>query len=132
VFPITKERFDDMFAVLKAVQLEVHELSVQTLAIQQILLKGVTTMAADLTALTAQVVENTQLEGSAVQLIQNIAAQMAAARNDPIAVQALVDKLQASATALSAAVIANTPAAPVSPPATMPPPVTPTPVEPAV
>lgn len=89
-------------------------------------------MAADLTALTAQVVENTQLEGSAVQLIQNIAAQMAAARNDPIAVQALVDKLQASATALSAAVIANTPAAPVSPPATMPPPVTPTPVEPAV
>lgn len=85
-----------------------------------------TQMAADLAALQAQVAQNTQVEGSAVALIQGIAAQLAASKNDPAAVQALVDQLGASATALAAAVAANTPAAASSPtPAPTNPPVSP-------
>jgi hypothetical protein len=68
-------------------------------------------MSAQLDALTAQVAENTAVEASAVALIQGIAAQLAAAQDDPVAVAALVDQLNASADALAAAVAANTPAA---------------------
>jgi hypothetical protein len=68
-------------------------------------------MAADLSTLTTQVQANTDVEASAIVLINGIAAQLAAAKNDPVAVQALVDKLNTSAGALAAAVTANTPAA---------------------
>ena len=76
------------------------------------LLKGQQTIMADLTALTAQVTQNTTVEGSAIQLIQNIAAQLAASSSDQAAVDALAAKLNTSATALAAAITANTPAAP--------------------
>ena len=66
---------------------------------------------ADLTALTAQVKANTDTEASAVLLIQGLAAQIAAAGTDPVALKALQDNLKASADALAAAVVANTPAA---------------------
>jgi hypothetical protein len=77
--------------------------------------QGVTIMA-DLTSLTAQVAQNTSVEGSALTLIQGIAAQLAAAiaANDPAAIQSLQDQLSASATALAAAIAANTPAAPTA------------------
>jgi hypothetical protein len=65
-------------------------------------------MTAQLAALQAQVAENTAVETSAVTLIQGIAAQLAAAQDDPAAVAALVDQLNASADALAAAVSANT------------------------
>lgn len=65
-------------------------------------------MAADLTALTAQVTANTDVEASAVILINGLAAQLVAAKNDPVAIQALADKLKASADSLAAAVTANT------------------------
>jgi hypothetical protein len=68
-------------------------------------------MAADLTALTAQVTANTQVEASAVLLIQGLAAQITALQNDPVALAALATQLNTSATALAAAVAANTPAA---------------------
>ena len=66
----------------------------------------------DLKPLTAQVAQNTSLEASAVTLIQGIAAQLAADQNDPAAVAALSTQLNNSATALAAAITANTPAAP--------------------
>ena len=66
---------------------------------------------ADLTALTAQVKANTDAEASAVLLIQGLVAQIAAAGTDPVALKALQDNLKASADALAAAVVANTPAA---------------------
>lgn len=65
---------------------------------------------ADLTALTAQVKANTDLEASAIALIQGLAAQIAAAGTDPVALASLTDQLKASADALAAAVVANTPA----------------------
>lgn len=66
------------------------------------------TMSKELDDLTAQVKANTDLEASAVSLIEGIAAQLAAAATDPVKVSALAGQLQASAAALSAAIFANT------------------------
>jgi hypothetical protein len=63
---------------------------------------------ADLSALQAQVAENTSVEASALVLITDIAQRLADAANDPAAVQALVDELNTSGDALAAAVAANT------------------------
>ena len=68
-------------------------------------------MASDLTTLQAQVEKNTTVEESAVTLITGLAAQIASLKNDPAALQALADSLNKSATDLSDAVAANTPAA---------------------
>ena len=65
--------------------------------------------------LTAQVAQNASVEGSAVQLIQNIAAQLAAAGTDPAKLQDLQNQLKTSSDALAAAVAANTPAPPPQP-----------------
>jgi len=72
----------------------------------------------DLTALTAQVTQNTTVEQSAITLIQGLAAQLVSNANDPAAIAALAAQLNTSATALAAAVTANTPAAPTAPTAT--------------
>lgn len=67
---------------------------------------------ASLDTLEAQVAETTDIELSAILLIQGLADQLAAAATDPVKVQALADSLQASAERLSAAIVANTPAVP--------------------
>ena len=65
----------------------------------------------DIVSLTAQVAQNTSVEASAVTLIQGIAAQLATAiaSGDPAALDALQAQLATSATALAAAITANTP-----------------------
>ena len=65
---------------------------------------------AHLDALTAQVTANTEVEASAVILINGLAAKLLEFANDPAAITALATQLQASADALAAAVAANTPA----------------------
>jgi hypothetical protein len=65
-----------------------------------------------LQALADQVKANTDVEQSAVTLITGLAAQIAAAANDPAQVAALAASLKSSADALSAAIVANTPATP--------------------
>jgi glutamate-1-semialdehyde aminotransferase len=74
--------------------------------------KGINVMISELTALQAQVAQNTTINGSAVTLISGIAAQFAALKDDPAAISALSDQLKTSANDLSAAIAANTPAAP--------------------
>jgi hypothetical protein len=71
-------------------------------------------MAGELDALTAQVTENTTLEGSAITLIQGIAQKLAdaIAAGNPAALTALQVQLKTSADALAAAITANTPASP--------------------
>ena len=69
------------------------------------------TIMATLDALTAQVAATTTIEQSALVLIEGIAARIAAAGVDPVAIQALTDSLKGSADSLSAAVVANTPPA---------------------
>ena len=63
---------------------------------------------ADLTELTAQVKNNTDVEQSAIVLIKGLADQIAAAGTDPVALKALQDQLKTSADALAAAIIAGT------------------------
>ena len=77
--------------------------------VKEILQQGKTVMAV-LDDLTAQVKANTDAESSAITLIQNIAAALAAAGTDPVKLKALEDELKASGDALAAAVVANTPA----------------------
>lgn len=75
------------------------------------------TMAIDLTKITAEVANNTAVDASIEQLVQNLAAQIAAipVSTDP-ATQAALDQLAATLgsndSAIAAAVVANTPAAP--------------------
>jgi hypothetical protein len=63
-----------------------------------------------LAQLQAQVAQNTSIEESAVTLIQGLAAQLAAIKQDPVAIQALADSLSKSAGDLSKAITDNTPA----------------------
>ena len=79
--------------------------------LQQLMIKENKVMV-DLTALTTQVEQNTAVEASAVTLIQGLAKQIADSATDPAAIAALASKLNASATALAAAITANTPAVP--------------------
>lgn len=67
---------------------------------------------ADLTQLTADVAADTTVDQSAITLIQGLAAQLAAAGTDPVALAALSTQLETNAAAIAAAVTANTPAAP--------------------
>src|ERR1700722_463555 len=85
-------------------------------------LEGVKAMSTQLTALQAQVAQNTSVEQSAVTLINGLASQLAAAiaaqnNGTPWALPALQSELASRATAPAAAIRANTPAAPPAPPA---------------
>lgn len=68
-------------------------------------------MSVSLDALKVQVQANTDLEASAITLIQGLADQIAAVATDPAAVAALADQLRVSAASLSDAIVANTPSA---------------------
>lgn len=69
-------------------------------------------MTAELDALRVEVSHVHDVELSAVTLIQGLAAQIAAAHDDPAALLDLTAKLHDSAEALAAAVVANTPVVP--------------------
>jgi hypothetical protein len=62
--------------------------------------------------LEAEVADMDTVVDSAVALINGIAARIAAAGVDPVKLAALTTDLKQKATALSEAVVANTPAAP--------------------
>ncbi len=87
----------------------------QILGILQEITQKEGTMSQELDVLTAQVKATTDLETSAVQLIEGLASQIAALKDDPAKLQALSDSLKASADTLFAAVVANTPVAPPAP-----------------
>lgn len=87
----------------------------QILTIVQNLQKQGVNLMGDVSKLTAQVTQNTSVEASAIQLIQNIAAELAAANGDQAQIDALTAQLNSSATALAQAITQNTPAAPQTP-----------------
>lgn len=63
---------------------------------------------ATLDQLTTDVAAETELDQSAITLINGLAEQIKAAGTDPVALKALTDKMEANAVALAAAVKANT------------------------
>ncbi len=74
--------------------------------------QGLNTMASpELDALTAEVTHITTVAASAVTLIQGLSQMVKDAGTDPVKLKALTDQLDASDTALSDAITANTPAA---------------------
>lgn len=62
----------------------------------------------DLTQLEAEVTRDEEVNSSAAILIGRLAAEIEASKNDPVALQALVDRLRSQQDALAAAVAANT------------------------
>ena len=66
---------------------------------------------ADLTALTAEVTQNSAVVDSAITLMNGLAAQIEVLKTDPAALQDLANTIRASSDRLAAAVVANTPAA---------------------
>jgi hypothetical protein len=87
----------------------------------------VTEEMSDLTALTAEIENNTAVDSSAIDLLNGLSLQLAAMANNPAAIQALAAELAQSSASLAAAVLANTPAVveptPVEPPPAENPPV---------
>jgi prefoldin subunit 5 len=67
---------------------------------------------ADLSALQAEVTRNTEVDQSAITLLNGLAAQIESLKTDPAALQALADSIRSSSDDLAAAVAANTPAQP--------------------
>lgn len=72
-------------------------------------------MALDLTALGVELDRDRDVNSSASDLIDRLAAEVEASKNDPVALQAMVDRLRANSDAL-AAKVANTSGQPQTPP----------------
>ena len=68
-------------------------------------------MPLDLSALEAEVTDQEQADVAAANLLTQLFNEVEANKTDPAALQALVDRGRAATSALSAAVVANTPAA---------------------
>lgn len=88
-----------------------HELKIQLTRIEGKL--GI--MSAELDKLQTDVQRTKDVEDSAILLLQGLSTQIAALRNDPAALTALSESLNAKADELAAAVVANTPAAETPP-----------------
>jgi hypothetical protein len=75
---------------------------------------------ATLADIQAAVAAEKTVEDSVLALLSGLAQQLkdAIANNDPAAMQAVVDSLNSNASAMAAAVTANTPAPPAPPPST--------------
>ena len=71
--------------------------------------KALKIMSEQLDRLTTEVAENSDVIGSAVTLLGNLSQQIRDLKDDPAALDALADDLDAQSNALAAAVAANTP-----------------------
>jgi hypothetical protein len=67
-------------------------------------------MTQELDDLTSAVHENASLDDSIIQLVNGLAAQIMALKDDPAAMVALASELRAKSTAITDAIRANTPA----------------------
>jgi peptidoglycan hydrolase CwlO-like protein len=88
----------------------------ETLALLRAITQKGEVMSAELDRLQQAVTNCTTVGDSAVALIKGLSAQIAASKNDPAALQAIADRLDAEAAAWKTAVEANTPAAPTTTP----------------
>lgn len=81
------------------------------------LIQKVNAIMATLADVQAAVANLNTVEASVVAMLQTLsdALKAAIASNDPAALQAVVDSINADSTAMAAAVAANTPAAPTPP-----------------
>lgn len=117
----TQRDYNNLLTQLATIQLQLNQVQASLQANKTSLTTTLQTQERKLMAalddLQAQVQANTNLEQSAVTLIQGLAKQItdAVANNDSSALQALASQLNSSAAALGAAITANTPQAPADP-----------------
>ena len=78
-------------------------------------------MPLDLTALEAELTRNESVDDSAATLMKTLFDEVEANKNNPAAIQAIVDRVRGANDKLAAAVSANTPGAPPPPPPPPPP-----------
>lgn len=95
-------------------EINVSELKAQLDRIE-VLLNGLTAqgtvMTQEFDALQAEVTKNSEVDQSAILLLQGLSAQIMALKDNPVALAAMAANLGASSQALADAVVANTPAA---------------------
>jgi len=111
----TQRDYNNLLTQLSTIQLQLNQIQSSLQANKASLTTLLTlekTIMPALEDLQAQVTQNTNLEQSAITLIQGIAKQLqdAVANNDSSALQSLAQQLNSSAAALGAAITANTPA----------------------
>ena len=82
----------------------------ETIKLLNLIIQNQKKIMADLTELTAAVERDTEVDQSAITLLQGLKAALDAAGTDPVALKALSDKIGSSTQALADAVVANTPA----------------------
>jgi predicted PP-loop superfamily ATPase len=68
-------------------------------------------MSQELDDLKAAVAENAALDDSIIQLVEGLAAQIVALKDDPVALAALATEVRAKSALIAAAIQANTPQA---------------------
>lgn len=105
------QRWEYLFERLDAIDAAIAQLKTQG---EQIM--------ATLADITAAVAAEKTVEDSVITLLQQLSQMLkdAIAANDPVAMQAVVDQLNANAKTLSDAVVANTPTPPTPAPAPAP------------
>lgn len=93
---------------------EVEVLLRALIAKQNLMLSKLERIMATMDDLKAAVARNTSAENSVIELLKGISQQLkdAQAANDPAAVQAVIDQIDANTAAAAAAVVANTPTPP--------------------
>lgn len=74
-----------------------------------------TELKAEIDRVAALVAQNTEVDSSAVTLLQQLVQMLRDAADDPVRVRALADELEASNRRLASSVTENTPAAPPTP-----------------
>jgi hypothetical protein len=111
------------YCTIRAFELKLDDLEGkmdETLALLRAITQRGEVMSQELDAVKAAVERCTTVGDSAVALIKGLSAQIAASKNDPAALQAIADKLDAEAATWKTAVEANTPVAPAPPTPTPP------------
>jgi hypothetical protein len=106
--------YPDLTPLITLIEAGFNNLNNAMLALAQAIQNMGDTIMADLSNITAAVQATTDVEQSAILLLNNLSAQLTAAATDPAAVQALADQLTAKSGELAAAITANTPAAPAA------------------
>ena len=99
VFERIMQRFDMIDQILKCLEGKLRVITHQQ-----------EKMMSDLSEIQAEVTRNTEVDQSAITLLNGLAAQIEQIKTDPAAIQALANELRASSDDLAAAVVANTPA----------------------
>lgn len=108
---LSTEEFEELMGLLTSTHTHVVDIKHMLEVFEKEATMSQAEMEAALAQLQDEVQHNGEVVASAVTLINGIAAQLEAAADDPVAVQALVANLKGSTDALAAAVAANTPAA---------------------